>query len=237
MLFLRPQSYKCASVSLRTALPTAVSQSTKSSITFRRSLVYVNKSSKTSSRNGGSGIKKNPEDYLSVNGVLYPGTVDTLKPTKDFLGSEYALPDELILQILTHKSFAHGLKPYNENLAIIGRHFLRLQAFIHATSQKSENPTALNGVNFDVSLSNIAALLSATAVSSEVCRSAGIDKNIFWKAPNDQVKADTVYAKTIDALVGAILMRFGQNRAQQFVSDKLLSGQYSLIDFAAKIYK
>lgn len=184
MFFLRPRSYKCASSSLSTVLPAALLNSNKTTPIFRRSLVYV-KSATGSSKSKTAGIKKNPEDYLSVNGVLYPGTADTLKSTKEFLGSEYLLPDELILQVLTHKSFAHGLKPYNENLAIIGRHFLRLQTFIHATSQKSENPSALNGVNFDVSLSKIANLLSATPVTSQVCRSTGLDKNIFWKAPNE----------------------------------------------------
>lgn len=169
--------------SLRAALPSFQSSISTNTTVFRRSLVYVKTPS--GSQKKAAGYKKNPEDYLSVNGTLYPGTSDTLKTTKDFLGQDYALPDDLILQALTHKSFAHGLKPYNENLAIIGRHFLRLQTFIHATSQKSENPSALNGVNFDVSVAKISNLMSATPVTSQVCVNTGISSNIFWKAPND----------------------------------------------------
>lgn len=150
----------------------------------KRSLVYV-KSSGSGLHRSGRGPKKTPEDYLSVTGTLYPGNAETLRSTKEFLGDKYILPDDLILQALTHKSFAHGLKPYNENLSIIGRHFLRLQTFTHATAQKSENPTALNGINFDVSLAKISSLLSATPVTSELCRKTGISKNIFWKSPDE----------------------------------------------------
>lgn len=229
-MFLRPSSNCALRVAARSANATPASF-----VVSRRSLVYVKTAS--GSHKKVSGYKKNPEDYLSVTGTLYPGTSETLQPAKAFLGSDYALPDDLILQTLTHKSFAHGLKPYNENLSIIGRHFLRLQTFIHATSAKSENPSVVNGINFDVTQAKISNLLSATAVTSKVCVASGISKNIFWKAPNENVKSDTVYAKTIDALVGAVLLRLGQSKAQQFVSEKLLTGPHSLVDLAAKVYK
>lgn len=180
-MFSRSASSQCAS--LRAALPIFQSRISCKPAVFRRSLVYVKTPS--GSQKKVVGFKKNPEDYLSVNGTLYPGTADTLKTAKDFLGQEYPLSDDLILQALTHKSFAHGLKPYNENMSIIGRHFLRLQTLIHATSQKSENPTVLNGVNFDVSIAKISNLLSATAITSKVCVDTGISKSIFWKAPNE----------------------------------------------------
>lgn len=225
-------------MSLRSSLGSALRLCTRSAnaspAVSRRSLTVLHTSAGSKRI---AGYRKAPEDYLSVTGTLYPGTDETLKSTKDFLGSEYNLPDDLILQTLTHKSFAHGLKPYNENLSIIGRHFLRLQTFIHATGAKSENPNTVNGSNFDVTQAKIVNLLSATSVTSKVCIDTGISKNIFWKAPNDSVKSDTVYAKTIDALVGAVLFHFGQHKATQFVSEKLLSGPHSLVSLAAKVYK
>lgn len=42
---------------------------------------------------------------------------------ENFLGADLgrALPDELKLQAVTHKSFDHGLQPHNEKLAFFGR--------------------------------------------------------------------------------------------------------------------
>lgn len=143
---------------------------------------------------------------------------------------------------MTHKSFAHGLKPYNENLAIIGRHFLRLQTISYASSQESENPGAINGQNFDVSLAKISTLMSATPVTSNLCQRLGIDRHIFWKSPksnntnNDGRSSNLVMAKTMDALVGAVLMTLGQYKAQKFVQDRLLEGPNSLISIAKEIY-
>lgn len=220
-----------------------------------RSLTYVNPGTNSSSshsippsaaarRSTGRGIKKPLESYLICNGITYPGTESTLSAAKSFLGAEFALPDSLVLQTITHKSFAHGLKPYNENLAIIGRHFLRLQTIGHAIASPSQNPGSVNKINFDASCAKISALLSATPATAKVGRLAGLDKSIFWKSPNSadssiqqpQPASDLVVAKTVDAIVGAVLMNKGQFVAEQFVKQRLLDGKYSLINIAKEIY-
>lgn len=243
--------------SLRCSTSLFLSRNTPSITTSIRSLSYVAASSNTSSsqppiarRQTGRGSKKTVESYLICNGVRYPGNEDTLASAKAFLGSEYEIPDSLILQALTHKSFAHGLKPYNENLAIIGRHFLRLQTISHAASMPSENPAAINGTNFDVVLARICNLMSATPVTSRVGRLIGLDKSIFWRSPaaaaaenNDgsapsiQPATDLVVARTVDAFVGAVLMNRGQYVAQKFVKERLLDGPYSLVNVSKEIYE
>ncbi|VVT49293.1 mitochondrial 54S ribosomal protein mL57 [Magnusiomyces paraingens] len=220
-----------------------------------RSLVYVNTSSSASSSSAAvsstktdkrpaRGIKKSLDAILVANGVRYPGNAETLAAVESFLGTEYALPPELVLQVLTHKSFAHGLKPYNENLAIIGRHFLRLVTVRYASQQESSNPGAINGHNLDVALARISSLMSGTPVTSELCTRLGIDKHIFWKDPSipegssrSAPVSATVRAKSIDALVGAILLKLGQFKAQTFVETKLLTGPNSLIAIAKSVYE
>lgn len=210
--------------------------------TSQRSIVHISKSSSSSNRSNiplrsNVGLRKDPKEYLTVNGVLYPGNQETLAPAKKLLGEEFSLSDDLILQAITHKSFAHGLKPYNENLAIIGKHFLRMETTSHAINQKSENPTAVNGINFDVCLSKISNLLSATASTSQISRESGIAKTIFWKSPRAETSSSTVDATAINALIGSVLLKLGQQKAKDFVRSRLLSGKYSLVDVASKIYK
>jgi large subunit ribosomal protein L15 len=154
----------------------------------RRNIVYV-RDGKTTVR----GLKKNEDDYLTAsNGVKYPGNIDTLKPAKEFLGDEYALEDSLILQAITHKSFAHGKKPYNEKLAVIGREFLRLQSMAYAVkNDKSTYAVQLvNGVNFEAHKNGAVRQIFASKTGYELCKRAGIDRSIFWKKPTDVSFAD-----------------------------------------------
>ena len=46
-----------------------------------------------------------------------------------FLGNAYSdpLPIAIIWQVFTHKSFAHGSKPYNENLSFLGKRLIQMQ--------------------------------------------------------------------------------------------------------------
>lgn len=232
-MFSRQISKHCAQAALRTARP----------VRAARSIVYVKSISQQPLPNNAKplrpnvGLKKAPETFLSANGTLYPGNEATLAKVKSLLGADYALPDDLILQVLTHKSFSHGLKPYNQNLAIIGKHFLRLETTSYAVKQESANPSAINGINFDVCLSKISNLLSATAATSQLCKNTGIAESIFWKAPKVGDKSNTVYATTINALVGAVLLKRGQHAARSFVNEKLLAGEHSLITIAEKVYK
>lgn len=220
-----------------------------------RTLVYI--------RDGtlkARGLKKNEADYLTVNGVTYPGNDKTLEPVKALLGDEFYLPDATLLQTLTHKSFAHGKKPYNEKLAILGKEYLKMHTSDYAVSQDTESPLSINNKNFDI-VPQAMEILSSASVTSEVCKISGIAKNIFWKKrdevsilnpSNDSVDevltsfqnlaekeagAPTVYSKTIFALVGAVLLQHGQRKANAFVNQKLLSGPYSVLPISQKLFR
>jgi large subunit ribosomal protein L15 len=204
--------------------------------TQTRSLVFV-RQGKAIAR----GLKKDESDYMiASNGVTYPGNDKTLGSTKNLLGDNYKLPDSIILQAITHKSFAHGKKPFNEKLAILGNQFMRVNTFMHAVSTTSSNPNAIAGLNFDISL-RVLELLSSTSVLSEVCRIVGIDKDIFWRnprpsQPSDRTGENTVCAKTINAIVGAVLLHHGEQKAKDFVSSQLLKGPYSVVPVTSKLY-
>lgn len=192
-------------------------------------------------RNGNKfarGLKKEESEYMtSTTGITYPGDQTTLKPAREFLGEKYTLPDEVILQTLTHKSFAHGKKPFNERLANLGRIFLRMHAFIYASSQGG--PVG-QGYNFDID-NKMVDLLSSNPVLAQVCRQARIDQSIFWKRAYQQSGAmsgaDTVAAKTIDALVGAVYVEYGEKKAAEFVKERLLQGPYNVVPLSAPVYK
>lgn len=198
--------------------------------TQRRFLVYL-RDGKFKAR----GLKKPESEYLSVNGVMYPGDESTIEPAKQFLGSNYELPNNTLLQAITHKSFAHGKKPFNENLAILGKEYLRLQTYHHAVSQASQNTSTVNGLNFDV-LPRAVEVLSSSPTLAAICEKSGIASKIFWKQANDNAKLSgsaTVYARAIHALVGAVLVHHGEAKAAAFVSEKLLSGEYNAVDISA----
>lgn len=188
------------------------------------------------------GLKKQDEEYLTAaNGIKYPGTQETLQPTKEFLGDAFKLSDDLILQTITHKSFAHGKRPFNESLSILGKEFLRLETGSFAVNQESSNPSRIANANFDIS-PNAVELLSSVKAIAEVSKRAGIANCIFWKKRADGLSPKqsgevSVHAKTIAALVGAILVTHGQTKASDFIKTKLLAGPYSLLDIAKSIYE
>ncbi|CAN6646358.1 large ribosomal subunit protein mL57 [Trichomonascus vanleenenianus] len=202
-----------------------------------RSLVYT--------RDGvlkARGMKKDESEYLtSSTGIAYPGDKATLEPIKTFLGEEYTLPDDLILQVLTHKSFAHGKKPFNERLANLGRDFLRLHTFGFAVSHKpSASSHAVGEFNFDIE-PRILELMSSTTVLSQIARQLGVEKSLFWKNPYptqspERNGENTVCAKSISAAVAAVLLHHGEAKAHAFVKSRLLSGPYSVLPIVEKVY-
>lgn len=199
----------------------------------RRTLVVV--------RNGQTtvrGLKKDEALYMkNPHGIEYPGNAETFAPLQELLSSEYALPEELMLQALTHKSFAHGKKPYNERLAILGKQLLRMETS-RATAQSAAQGTqeSINGHNFDVNERAIE-LLSSSPTLSQVCRLAKLEKSIFWR-PADTGKGGeaTIYSTSLSAVVGAVLLQHGAEKAIEFIRTRLMAGPYSVFDISDQIF-
>ena len=193
-----------------------------------RYIAYVSKAASP-----GRGLKKDPEEYMvSPSGVHYPGNQATLEPLKALLGQEFSLPDNLLLQTLVHKSFAHGKVPYNDKLAILGQQLIRLQAFRAAASEavSQNDPFAINGQNFNIS-SNAVDVLASTPVLSAVCDKAGLEASIFYKNANAN-SSPLVKAKAINAIVGALTLERGSDVAVKFINTKLLNGELSVFSIA-----
>ncbi|ODQ65573.1 hypothetical protein NADFUDRAFT_82603 [Nadsonia fulvescens var. elongata DSM 6958] len=207
--------------------------------TFIRSISYI----KTPVR----GLKKAQDSaMITAKGELRPWSTDAanLSGLKDFLGSEFALPDSLALQVLTHKSFQHGFKGYNEKLALIGDKLLKVHIDSYAIQQESTNVTRVNQINFDCLGSPMNKFLSNTNVLGEFALRHGLTDSIYWKCRLDNLgqssPADSglysVAEKTMTAIVGAISLHHGGAKAAQFVNQKLLQGEDSLINIADEKY-
>lgn len=172
------------------------------------------------------GLRKDPESYLTnPAGLKYPPSEGSLEPVRRFLGEEFNLKEPLLLQAVTHKSFAHGKKPYNEKLAIMGNHLLRL-----------ETSRAVVDESFDVH-SNALELPASSFITSKVCQLAAFQNAIFWKPASETRSGErTVYSKTINALIGAVMVEHGLPKAQEFIKQRLLNGQYSVFDLSEKYF-
>ncbi|CCH40886.1 54S ribosomal protein L15, mitochondrial [Wickerhamomyces ciferrii] len=206
-------------------------------ISQSRSVVYLHKGPRV------RGLVRDEEDYMySPSGKKYGLNQENLQSLKEFLGKEYELPDELSLQILTHKSFAHGIKPFNEKLSILGSHFLKNRASLY-TIHKQESKDVDADIN-GLSISQLGSLTSRNITSSEILY-AFIKKNnltdvIFWKKRDalltDPSKSGEIKVSdgVVKAIIGAILSHHGKVKAEKFIDDVLLnsSNEKSLVNLS-----
>lgn len=176
------------------------------------------------------GLVRDPATFLQ-SPCGKPYDIQTVTPLKTFLGSEYAIEDNVLLQVLTHKSFAHGSKPFNEKLAVSGSHFLKYKSAIHS-------------VNTEKGLSALGSAESRKVLSNNVLsgyvKQHGFADVMFWKKRDalitDEIKSGevAVRAGVLEALIGALLLTRGKDVAEKFVSEKLLSENVkgSLVDIS-----
>ena len=186
------------------------------------------------------GAKRDPASYMkNASGLQYtevssPECQDKIRSA--FKLDEYGvqLPDSLILQCLTHKSFAHGSVPYNEKLQLLGTQFLKLRAALFSMREGTSSPKGgINGLDF-------AALGSArnkTAVSKKnigkTAKRANIDDVVFWKMRDVERGGkyngeDAVLSSVLGAIVGAILTTNGPEVAATYVDKFLLDKNSNL---------
>ncbi|SMN20445.1 similar to Saccharomyces cerevisiae YLR312W-A MRPL15 Mitochondrial ribosomal protein of the large subunit [Maudiozyma saulgeensis] len=205
-----------------------------------RNITFLNNGSRI------CGIRRDPSSYMkNPNGLEYNSLnknicQDKVRSILQFDKFNIKLSDEIILQCLTHKSFAHGKVPYNEKLYLLGAQFLKLRTSIH--SLKNGNSTNLiNGMNF-TNLGNITnKSLNSKKNITKLIKIAGIDDIIFWKMrdPSGNAKIngeDRVIHTVLNSLIGAILTTNGTQIATQYVDDFLLNknNELSLINIATE---
>ncbi|ODV82785.1 hypothetical protein CANARDRAFT_30576 [[Candida] arabinofermentans NRRL YB-2248] len=190
------------------------------SITSTRSVVFA--------RNERiKGAIRDPEVILTSNGVRYGLNEENIKFVKSFLQSKsngkYQLQDSLLLQVITHKSFAHGTQPYNEKLAYLGREILELIASKHAISQETSSAAAINNKNFDSLGSYCHRMITTDRLLTDFAISKGLSNIFFCRValPNGKespsYKPKGIFSTITSSLVGAIAAQHGMAAAEEFV--------------------
>lgn len=170
------------------------------------------------------GLIRDPSEVLSSDGVKYGTENNNLTPLKNYLNSlklstKIDFSDDFLLQILTHKSFAHGSKPYNAHISFLGEQILQLCATKHVIGQ-SGNLDAVGSMAHRIMWSD--KLLAAFAESK------GIDKVFFCKKalPGGNIdklyKPKSIYATITSSLIGAITSKYGKNIAEEFIEKELI---------------
>ena len=175
-----------------------------------------------------AGLKRDPEVAATlVNGLRYEKLPATLAPVKALLTDKYAILDDLALQVITHKSFLNGIKPYNEKLAALGHKVLNLYCAKYVTlGPTTNNETAVNGHNLDVLGSPMARELSGKLAAGLFAKSKGLSDGMFWKLANHELSFEalgemTVAAHMVYALVGAVAVSHGKQVAEQFIAEHM----------------
>lgn len=188
-----------------------------------------------------AGIRRHPDEVLqSVSGHRYGPTAENLANVKSFLDTTYAIPDDMALQVLTHKSFANGIKPYNEKLGAMGAKVLNLFLAKHVVSADTQNELAVNNKNLDVLGTPMAKELGGRMALGVFAQKSKLNSIMFWKSYNSLLSFEKsgelkVSAQMMYALVGAVAFAHGKQVAEQFIKEKLLLGENSLEAITAEV--
>lgn len=186
------------------------------------------------------GIRKDPAQVLAVNsGHQYEQSETNLHHLKSFLLDKYAISDDMALQVLTHKSFAGGMKPYNEKLSVLGSKLANLFLGKYVVEQTTNNETAINGMNLDVLGSPMAKELGSRMSLGVFAKKQDLNRVMFWKSYNHLLSFEAsgelkVSAQMMYALIGAVAFTHGKSAAEKFVSEKLLGASESIESIAAQ---
>lgn len=217
---------KLITTSTPSLFKSSISSSSSGIINPSRSVVYLHKGPRV------RGLLRDESEYLlSPKGKKYGEEEENLSNLKKFLGDEYKLPNNLILQVLTHKSFAHGFKPFNEKLAIFGSHYLKYKTSLFSINGNGDlsSQYAVNGLELGQLGSKPARDLISKHVLAQFIRFSNIGDSIFWKKrdpliTNSEVSGeDSVFARTLEALIGALLLQHGKAKTEKFVDEILLN--------------
>lgn len=145
------------------------------------------------------------------------------------------LDEEVKWQTLTHKSFDHGRRPFNDRLALLGRRILELQTSLLLLQQPSPSPSAdsdpyiYNHPSL-TGLSNLTVPAKTSLVNKErlaqLGKTYGLDKVVRWRPKQSgrmgSSGQDVVLAQTVYAVVGAVALRKGGDVAGRVARERVL---------------
>jgi large subunit ribosomal protein L15 len=140
-------------------------------------------------------------------------------------------------QALTHKSFDHGRRPFNDKLAYLGKRILDLQTSL-ALLQQPIAPDDTSSQHLYVfahpsltGLNNITPHAKSMALDkkrlAQLAGTYGLDKVTRWKPRKtenlESSGQDVVLAQTIYAIVGAVALQRGGDVAAQVARERVLA--------------
>lgn len=195
------------------------------SITFSRT-IYLNKGPRV------EGLKRDPKEvFVNHNGIEYELNQDNIQHIKSYLGDKFQIPDEIALQIITHKSFGNGIKPYNEKLAAMGSKLLSLFAAKHVVNKPTEKDAKLviSGKNLSILGSPNAKELHGRKSTGYFTKFNGLNNIMFWKSRNPTLNFESsgelkVSSQLLYSLIGAVNIYHGKAKAEEFISDNVIKG-------------
>ncbi|KAH3901786.1 mitochondrial 54S ribosomal protein mL57 SCDLUD_001565 [Saccharomycodes ludwigii] len=186
------------------------------------------------------GLKRDPTEYLKTsNGLEYmkvnqDNYYSIVKKNLKLDEYQIKLADSIILQSLTHKSFAHGLKPYNEKLSLLGGQLLKLVCASNvinippSSSTSSSNNNFINGKDLSILGTSFGkGLLSKEVVSNIFETNFKLDGLVFWKkrsliTANDNFNGEQkVFASCLQAIVGAMLLTNGKEKTIDYINKEI----------------
>ncbi|KAL1303989.1 hypothetical protein AAFC00_000434 [Neodothiora populina] len=142
------------------------------------------------------------------------------------------LPEELKWLAVTHKSFDHARRGFNDRLAYLGKRIVDLQcslALLNAPSSALHSPSlshpALKG------LDNLTSSAKSDTLDkyrlAQVAQSYGLEKVVRWKPrKTDDLESSGVHvvlAHTLYSIVGAVALHRGGEAATRIAKEKILN--------------
>ncbi|AAS51898.1 ADL023Wp [Eremothecium gossypii ATCC 10895] len=187
-----------------------------------------------------NGIKvrglKNPNEDLKNPAGLHYNEVDPARHQAKFKQAfnldKYGLqiPDDILLQCLTHKSFANSAKPYNEKLSLLGGQLLKWYASALTVQQPGAAGVQQKPVN-GLNVANLGhepyTLWTDSKVISEHMRTRDVDDLIFWNKRDSRATEKfnglpKVRTTVLQALIGSSLTFNGEEKTAKFVLEELM---------------
>lgn len=139
-------------------------------------------------------------------------------------------------QSLTHKSFDHARRPFNDRLALLGRRILELQTSLlllqqptPAAASTESDPYIFTHPSLE-GLSNLSAPAKTSIINktrlAQLAGTYGLDKVVRWRPrKSDRLESsgrDVVLAQAVYAVVGAVALRKGGDVAGRVARERVL---------------
>ncbi|KAK5112282.1 hypothetical protein LTR85_011554 [Meristemomyces frigidus] len=147
------------------------------------------------------------------------------------------LPEEVKWLAVTHKSFDHGRRGFNDRLAFLGKRIVDLQtslALLNAPQAPSATALSSRGDVYKhpalEGADNITAFAKNNVLSAsrlaKVALNYGVDKVVRWKPKKSEnlqgSGLDTVLAHTVYSIIGALALQRGGEVAARTARERVL---------------